>query len=48
MIATSAIDGIILGCTELPLILHQSHFTIPVLNTTAIHVQHILNYCLNH
>lgn len=47
MIASHGIDGLILGCTELPMILDQSHFTIPVLNTTAIHAQSIVRYCLD-
>lgn len=44
MIATESIDGIILGCTELPLILDKSEFGIPFLNTTAIHVESIVAY----
>jgi aspartate racemase len=47
MVQTHAIDSLILGCTELPLILDQSHFGIPVLNTTAIHAQRIVRYCLD-
>jgi len=44
MIAAEKIDGVILGCTELPLILDKSAFGIPFLNTTAIHVESIVNY----
>ncbi len=44
MIATERIDGVILGCTELPLILDKSEFGIPFLNTTAIHVESIVAY----
>jgi len=32
------IDGVILGCTELPLILSQKDAALPLLNTTAIHI----------
>ena len=33
------VDGVILGGTELPLILRESHYEgIPFLNTTKIHV----------
>ena len=39
------IEGIILGCTEFPLILKESAFGIPFLNTTAIHIESIVNYC---
>lgn len=45
MIAQEEIDAVILGCTELPLILDNSEFDIPFLNTTAIHVESIVNYC---
>jgi len=44
MIAVDKIDGVILGCTELPLILERSEFGIPFLNTTAIHVESIVGY----
>lgn len=44
MITVDGIDGIILGCTELPLILEKSEFGIPFLNTTAIHVESIVAY----
>lgn len=44
MIADEKIDGVILGCTELPLILDRSEFCIPFLNTTAIHVESIVEY----
>ena len=40
------IDALILGCTELPLILNKDEFGIPFLNTTAIHVESIVNYCI--
>lgn len=45
MIASDGIDGVILGCTELPLILEKAEFGIPFLNTTAIHVESIAAYC---
>ena len=39
------IDGIILGCTEFPLILNQESYAgIPTLNTTRIHVEAIAGY----
>lgn len=46
MIGEHSIDSLILGCTELPLILDKDNFGIPFLNTTAIHVESIVNYCL--
>jgi aspartate racemase len=41
------IEAVILGCTELPLILDKDEFGIPFLNTTAIHVNSIVKYCLS-
>ncbi|WP_425801010.1 aspartate/glutamate racemase family protein [Desulfitobacterium sp. Sab5] len=46
MIDEAFIEGVILGCTELPLILTKDEFGIPFLNTTQIHVESVLNYCL--
>lgn len=46
MIDRHSIDALILGCTELPLILKQDKFGIPFLNTTAIHAESIVNYCV--
>lgn len=42
LIQEEAIDGVILGCTELPLILTQSEYGIPFLNTTEIHVSRVI------
>jgi aspartate racemase len=46
MIERHSIDALILGCTELPLILNKDEFGIPFLNTTAIHAKSIVNYCI--
>jgi aspartate racemase len=46
MIDRHSIDALILGCTELPLILDKDAFGIPFLNTTAIHAESIVNYCI--
>lgn len=40
-----AIDSVILGCTELPLILDRDELGLPFLNTSAIHVAAIVDYC---
>ncbi|GFO54958.1 racemase [Geomonas sp. Red276] len=40
------IDSLILGCTELPLILPDQGHGIPFLNTTAIHVERIVRECV--
>jgi aspartate racemase len=46
LIDKHAIDALILGCTELPLILKKDEFGIPFLNTTAIHAESIVNFCI--
>jgi aspartate racemase len=46
MIDKDHIDSVILGCTELPLILDKDEYGIPFLNTTAIHVESIVKYSI--
>jgi len=38
------VDGVILGCTELPLLLKQDDSEVPLLNTLEIHADAALNY----
>jgi len=40
-------EGIILGCTEIPLLLSQADCSIPVFNTTQIHAQAAVDYALS-
>ncbi len=40
-------QGIILGCTELPLILGQSDVTVPVFDTTRIHAEAAVEFALS-
>jgi aspartate racemase len=42
IILQNKIDGIILGCTELPLLINETDFNIEVLNTTKIHIEAIV------
>ena len=42
IIESAQCDGIILGCTELPLMLGEHDFNITVLNTTGIHIDVIV------
>lgn len=42
MIRRDGIDAVVLGCTELPLILTKDEFGIPFINTTAVHVDAIV------
>jgi aspartate racemase len=47
MVREQHIDSMILGCTEFPLILDKERYAgVPVLNTTKIHVDSIVKYCL--
>ena len=47
MVAEKQIDALILGCTELPLILTESKYGIPFINASAIHCESIIAYCLS-
>ena len=40
------VEGIILGCTEIPLLIGQQDVPIPVFNTTQIHVQAAVDFAL--
>lgn len=42
----NGIQGVILGCTELPLILTKEEFGIPFINPTVSHVESILKLCV--
>ncbi len=39
-------EGIILGCTEIPMLIGQSDFDFPVFDTTKIHVESIIDFAL--
>jgi aspartate racemase len=43
MVSREDIQGVILGCTELPLLIQSQDLNIPVLNTTEIHVNKIVD-----
>ncbi|MCK4350583.1 MAG: amino acid racemase [Candidatus Krumholzibacteria bacterium] len=45
LIERHSIEGIILGCTELPLILKKDEYGIPFLNTTRIHAESAIRHC---
>lgn len=40
-------EGIILGCTEIPLILSEDDFPVPVFNTTKIHAEAAVEFALS-
>lgn len=39
-------EGIILGCTEIPMLIGQNDFDFPVFDTTKIHVESIIDFAL--
>jgi aspartate racemase len=39
-------EGIILGCTEIPLLINQDDFDIPIFDTTTIHCYAAIDYAL--
>ena len=47
MLRSNGAQGIILGCTELPLLLDQSDFDIPMLATTQLHVAMAVEFILS-
>lgn len=47
MIEDNSIEGVILGCTELPLLLTKDEFGLPFFNTTKIHVESVIKYYLD-
>jgi aspartate racemase len=40
-------EGVILGCTEIPLLVHQGDVKVPVFDTTRIHAEAAVDYALN-
>ncbi len=46
MMKEDEIDGIILGCTEIPLLINQKDTKIPLFDTTEIHTNYIVKYAL--
>jgi len=47
MIDQESIQGLILGCTEIPLLLTKEELGIPFFDTSKIHAQNALKYCLS-
>ncbi len=46
LIERHSIEGLILGCTELPLILDKDELGIPFLDTTRIHAEAAVAFCM--
>jgi aspartate racemase len=45
-LADRGAEGVILGCTEIPLLLREADVGLPLLDTTLIHAEAALNYAL--
>ncbi len=45
-LAARGAEGVILGCTEIPLLVSETDAGIPLFDTTAIHAEAALNYAL--
>ena len=41
------VDGIVLGCTEIGMLIQQSHTRNPILGSTALHAQALIEFALN-
>lgn len=39
-------EGIVLGCTEIPMLIEQKDFNFPIFDTTKIHVENIITFAL--
>lgn len=46
LVAEEGAEGVILGCTEIPLLIQQDDVAIPVFDSTAIHVKAAVDYAL--
>ncbi len=46
-LAKNGAEGIILGCTEIPLLINQKDFAIPIFDTTLIHSIAAVDYALS-
>ncbi len=47
MIRDDHVDGVILGCTELPLLVNADDADVPLFDTTRIHAQAIIDFMLS-
>ena len=46
MVKEDGIEGIILGCTEIEMLVKQNDLSIPIFDTTQSHIDSIVDYCL--
>ncbi len=46
IIAQYPCDAVVVGCTELPMIIKQEDYDIPILNTLDLHCEKAVNFSL--
>jgi len=46
-LANKGAQGVILGCTEIPLLIKQQDVSIPVFDTTTIHAEKTVEFAIN-
>ena len=46
-LAALGAEGVILGCTEIPMLISEEDVRVPLFDTTAIHAEAVLNYALD-
>ncbi|SDR66456.1 aspartate/glutamate racemase family protein [Christiangramia echinicola] len=46
LLKVRGVEGIILGCTELPILLDQKDFDLPLFSTTDLHIQKAVDFIL--
>jgi aspartate racemase len=46
-VRNNSVDCVILGCTELPLMIKENDLSVPIVNTSEIHVQKIVDEMLS-
>lgn len=47
MLAAQGVEGVILGCTEIAMLIQQQHTAMPLYDTTALHVDAALAFALD-
>ncbi|NIM49550.1 MAG: amino acid racemase [Gemmatimonadales bacterium] len=45
-LSRSGVQGVVLGCTEIPLLVQQEHTEVPLFDTTTLHAQRALDVAL--
>jgi aspartate racemase len=46
-LAKNGAEGVILGCTEIPLLIRQEDTFVPLFDTTMIHARYAVEYALD-